>query len=404
MLTRVLTPSSDQFEVLAADSEDEALTILSRNKINLFITDLNISGADGFKFLSFIRRSYKDMPVFVITAFGTPEVKKKVENVERCRYFEKPLNIKVLKKSILEELESVSDDPSSRISLPSFLRQIATEIKTCTLVIQSAGKKGELFFLNGELISAKTDDLRDREAAYEIISWKKSNIEIHNAVPQTPKLIHEPLADVLMEGLRRREEKGRYRDRGKERSPEVGKAGLNKKNDAPEKQDEPHADGGPFYSEHYARTQDFIKKIDQISALTSETEKSATDTKEELLSKEATPSYVAPLSRILKKMPGIMEYGIFSKNDYRYAGDSTSGSFEQISPAFCHELAQSLETQVKRGDFQYLIIREKENRFVLFRFGSTWILIAVTPDFKVSRFMNKLKKKNSKAKANHGLV
>ncbi|MFO7559270.1 MAG: response regulator [Desulfobacterales bacterium] len=406
MLTRVLTPNSDQFEVMAAGNEDEALTILSRHKINLFITDLHISGADGFKFLSFIRRSYKDMPVFVMTAFGTPEVKNKVENVEKCRYFEKPLHIKVLTKSILEELESVSEDPSGRISLPSFLRQIATEIKTCTLVIQSADKKGELFFLNGDLISAKTDDLRNKEAAYEIISWKKSNIEIHNAVPQTPKVIDEPLADVLMEGLRRSEEKDRNRDREKERSREVGKAGLNKKTDAPEKQDEPDADKDPFYSEHYASTQDFIKKIDevQISALTSEAEKSETDTKEELFSKEATPSYVAPLSRILKKMPGIVEYGIFSKNDYRYAGDSTSGSFEQINPAFCHELAQSLETQVKRGHFQHLIIREKENRYVLFYFGSTWIIIAVTPDFKVNRFMNKLKKKNSKAKANHGLI
>ncbi len=407
-LTRVLTPSSDQFEVMAAGNEDEALTILSRHKINLFITDLHIAGADGFKFLSFIRRNYSEMPVFVMTAFGTPEVKNKVENVDKCRYFEKPLNVKLLTKSILEELESVSEDPADRISLPSFLRQIATEIKTCTLVIQSADKKGELFFLDGDLISAKTDDLRNQEAAYEIISWKKSNIEIHNAVPQTPKVIHEPLVDVLMEGLRRREVKDRNRDREKERSREVRKAGLNKKTNAPEKQDEPDATGNSFYSEHYARTQDFIKKIDeiQLSELTSATEESETeiDTEEELFSKEATPAYVAPLSRILKKLPGIMEYGIFSKNDYRYAGSSTSGSFEQINPAVCHELAQSLETQVKRGHFQHLIIREKENRYVLFCFGSTWIIIAVTPDFKVNRFMNKLKKRNSKEKANHGLI
>jgi len=287
MLTRVLMPSSDKFEVMTAKSEEEALTILSRHKINLLITDFHISGTDGFNFLSFIRRNYKEIPVFVTTAFGTPEVKDTVESIEKCRYFEKPLNVKALKESIFKELDSIFEDQARRISLPSFLRQIAKEIKTCTLVIKSGDKKGELFFLNGDLISAKTDDLKNKEAAYEIISWKKSNIEIHNAVPQTTRVIDEPLVDVLMEGLRRREKKKRNRKRKKEHFREIDKAGVLTKNDAPGKSDKPNENGDQSYSEHYSRTKNFINKIDeiQISAFKDTTKKSKTGTEEESFDK-----------------------------------------------------------------------------------------------------------------------
>ena len=393
MLTRVLKPGLDKFEVMTAKSEDEALKILSQHKISLFITDLHISGTDGFKFLSLIRKDYNDIPVFVMTAFGTPEVKNKVEQIENCRYFEKPLNVKMLTESIFKELKPVFEEQANRISLPSFLRQIAKEIKTCTLVIKSADKKGELFFLNGDLISAKTDDLKNKEAAYEIISWKKSNIEIHNAVPQTPRVIDEPLVNVLMEGLRRREKKERFQ--------EIEKVGAGKETDAPKKSDKPDANVDQSYSEHYSRTKDFIKKIDeiQISVFTEPTEKSETDTEKKSFSEKVTPAYVAPLSRILKKLPGIMEYGIFDKNDYLYTRSSKSGSFKRVNQAVCHELAQSIEDQLKRGHFQHLIIREKDNRYVLFGYGSTQIIVAVNPDFKVNRFMKKLKKKNPKEKS-----
>ena len=39
---------------------------------------------------------------------GDP-LKNKVENIEKCRYFEKPLNVKTLTESIFKELEPVFD-------------------------------------------------------------------------------------------------------------------------------------------------------------------------------------------------------------------------------------------------------------------------------------------------------
>jgi hypothetical protein len=196
-----------------------------------------------------------------------------------------------------------------------------------------------------------------------------------------------------MEGLRRREKKERFQ--------EIEKVGAGKETDAPKKSDKPDKDEAQSYSEHYSRTKDFIKKIDeiQISAFTEPTEKSATDTEKKIFPEKVAPSYVAPLSRILKKLPGIMEYGIFDKKDYLYTRYSKSGSFKRINPAVCHELAQSIEDQLQRGHFQHLIIREKDNRYILFSYGCTRIIAAVNPDFKANHFMKKLKKKNPKEKS-----
>ena len=66
------------------------------------------------------------------------------------------------------------------ISLDSFLQMVQMEKTTCTLKVLSGNKRGTLFILDGNLISAATKNLQNLEAACAIISWDNTVIEIEN--------------------------------------------------------------------------------------------------------------------------------------------------------------------------------------------------------------------------------
>lgn len=92
------------------------------------------------------------------------------------------------------------------ISLGSFLQIVHMDKTSCTLKIYSNDEIGYLYLKDGDLVAAETGKLNNVEAAYEILSWNKSVIIIDNA-PIPDQKITAPLMTILMEGLRRKDEK-----------------------------------------------------------------------------------------------------------------------------------------------------------------------------------------------------
>jgi len=58
------------FNVVAARDGMDALEKLSKNKVDLIITDLNMPNMDGFEFLKAIRedREYREVPVIILSS------------------------------------------------------------------------------------------------------------------------------------------------------------------------------------------------------------------------------------------------------------------------------------------------------------------------------------------------
>ena len=92
------------------------------------------------------------------------------------------------------------------ISLGSFLQIVHMDKTTCTLKIYSNDDIGYLYLKDGTLVAAETGHLANVEAAYEILSWNKTVIIIDSA-PIPNQNIAVSLMSILMEGLRRKDEK-----------------------------------------------------------------------------------------------------------------------------------------------------------------------------------------------------
>ena len=92
------------------------------------------------------------------------------------------------------------------VGLDAFLQMAQMESITCTLTVTSGQTEGKLFLKEGVLIAAETGSLRNAEAATRIISWEQSAIEILDACDKSVDEIRQPLMNLLMDGMRLRDE------------------------------------------------------------------------------------------------------------------------------------------------------------------------------------------------------
>ena len=114
-------------------------------------------------------------------------------------------------KGHLTESTSEKIDTSVRgrikgISLSSFLQMSEMEGSTCKLMVQSGNKTGTLHLMNGNLIDAETGSLKHQEAAFTILSWENTEIDIQKPSGRKKNQISLPLMHILMEALKRKDE------------------------------------------------------------------------------------------------------------------------------------------------------------------------------------------------------
>ncbi len=207
LLSRVLKPHSKDFQVLTAVNGKDAIDIIRKQKINLVITDLQMPEMDGFDLMVFINKNYPEIPVFVMTAFGNSEIKAKIDMIGPIKYFEKPLNIDTITECIFDELNSGAKGNIEGISLASFLQLLEMENKTCTLNVKSDDRSGIFYFFKGDLMAVESGDLENEEAAYELLCWNKIILEIDSICIKKKKEIKQPLMNILMEGLKIKDER-----------------------------------------------------------------------------------------------------------------------------------------------------------------------------------------------------
>ncbi len=92
------------------------------------------------------------------------------------------------------------------VSLSSFLQMSEMDGSTYTLKVRSGEKSGTLHLLSGNLIDAETDDLQHREAAFTILGWENTQIDIKKPSGRQKNEIGLPLMQILMEALKEKDE------------------------------------------------------------------------------------------------------------------------------------------------------------------------------------------------------
>jgi len=138
---------------------------------------------------------------------------------------EKLVKINVLNEKIFKGFDADKKSQIHGISIASFLQMAMFEKISCTLEIKTTGKTGRLFLLQGELIAAETGRMKNKAAAYEILSWENTSVELGEQSGKKANEINQGLLEILSEAIKIRSENSEgYKLIGKAgRSDERGK-------------------------------------------------------------------------------------------------------------------------------------------------------------------------------------
>ena len=206
-LVQGLVAYASDFSTATAPNGKAAIEVLKANGIDLVVTDLKIPELDGFGLLAHMSKNYPHIPVIVMSAYCTPEIKARVNSLGAFKILEKPIDFQDFVEHIFAELHAVSKGYINGITLPAFLQLVEMEKKTCTLRIGSHGKTGFLYFLEGSLIDADNGGDKHEKAALDIVCWEDPSIEIDSFCKIKERSIKSSLSYLLLEGYRLRDEK-----------------------------------------------------------------------------------------------------------------------------------------------------------------------------------------------------
>jgi DNA-binding NtrC family response regulator len=116
------TLRNEQYDVVTAQSAEEAIEKFGQNGFDLIITDLKLPGQSGLDLLSYIKARTADLPVIMITAFGTIENAVEAMKKGAFNYLTKPVNPDELLTVVREAVEKYELKRENQ-SLKSELRQ-----------------------------------------------------------------------------------------------------------------------------------------------------------------------------------------------------------------------------------------------------------------------------------------
>ncbi len=197
------------FKVLTAENGRIAIDVLSKENIDLLITDLRMPEVDGFKLIAYISGKFQNLPVIVMTAFGSTEISTKIRNAGILNYVEKPIDFEDMLKIILTQLKAKRRGRVQGMNLSTFIQIIWMDKMTCTLTLKTENQTGFLYIKSGEVIHAETKDLKGIDAAYEIVTWENVTIEIIDVCEEEEKTIDLSMENLLLEAFRKKDEKTR---------------------------------------------------------------------------------------------------------------------------------------------------------------------------------------------------
>lgn len=90
------------FETDSVSNGVDALRILSKDHFDLVITDIRMPGLTGLDILPRIRRLKPDIPIIVMTAHGSDDVRRRSFERGATIYLEKPIHLNKLRTVIRE--------------------------------------------------------------------------------------------------------------------------------------------------------------------------------------------------------------------------------------------------------------------------------------------------------------
>ncbi len=336
---------SDQFEVLTAENGREAVDVLRSVSVDLLVTDLKLPEMNGFELLAWTSRHQPQLPVIVMSAFGTPEIEARLANMDTLQFLEKPLDIQMLENGIFNGLNTGGKSFIRGVTLATFLQLMKVEKKNCTLKISNSSGTGYLYVRRGELIDAEFGDLVGLDAALEVVSWNDAEIEMDGICRRQDDIINLSMEHLLIEAFKRKDEATQL-----DNSSSIG---VNERIDG---------------------------FLDSLSEAKKPVENTANVAHQQL-------------GKVLTRLAQVREYSIFDEQGALVGKNTGQCSLAQIDPAGFNDLLTPLTKDLNSGQCHFVTFNgSNRNRYLLFSSQQCCILAMLKPGTQAQQIIREVER------------
>jgi len=105
------TLEGEDYEVHIADSAESAVELTRNMNFDLIITDYRLEKENGLDFSRKIKSRFPSTIVFMLTAYGTEELRSRAVGIGVEAFFDKPFDMSSLTKEVKRYLSRPEKDP-----------------------------------------------------------------------------------------------------------------------------------------------------------------------------------------------------------------------------------------------------------------------------------------------------
>ena len=206
-----LSSYQDRFTLHIATSAEDALRILDAYRIALVTTDIRMPGMDGLELLLHAKKKSPDTRFIVMTAYGSDEVFEKSMEYGAIDYIKKPFAFDHFVQKMFQALKPAKGFRAGNLhgfNLTDALQLVHMVGKSLTISVKTEFEEECLIYLkDGEVVHAELEDLEGEDAFYKIIALEGGEIESSELPEDIPITIRRPLAALILEGMRLKDER-----------------------------------------------------------------------------------------------------------------------------------------------------------------------------------------------------
>jgi CheY-like chemotaxis protein/predicted regulator of Ras-like GTPase activity (Roadblock/LC7/MglB family) len=197
------------FQVAATSSGDDALGIYKKDSPDLVLVNQELVDMDGLQLLSNLKSFDPKAMVVATAATADKDTIARAFRLGAVEFLEKPLESQFLVsklRDLLAREDRALEGDLKMMSLASIIQINCEERNQAQLILNFQGEEGQIYFKDGELIHAESQNQTGEEAVYELLSWEDGSFRLRMGAKPSNRTIHKAWSGLLLEGMRRIDE------------------------------------------------------------------------------------------------------------------------------------------------------------------------------------------------------
>jgi CheY-like chemotaxis protein len=200
-LKEILDSESRLFEADICFSVPEAIKRIIDHPYALVLTDLRMPGKSGIDLLVFLREMDFRGKVMVMSAYATAENREQICSLGAVDVIAKPVRFEWVRQMLVDWFLREREDlvTFEAIDLVTVMQIVNLDKKTAALQVDVNGRKGTIYFVEGEIVHAEFDHLQGEPAILKLIAQGGGVISVKRGREKIRSSINAPFMEQMMQ-------------------------------------------------------------------------------------------------------------------------------------------------------------------------------------------------------------